>query len=85
MDCTPWENKYLGEGEEFAEEHFSNSSFFFHPLIYKPLIYKLWMNSSLQQQEATALGNPRASGGAWRQGCLLAGKFTAGAPCNQSC
>lgn len=29
MDCTPWENKYLGEGEEFAEEHFSNSSFFF--------------------------------------------------------
>lgn len=22
--------KYLGEGEEFAEEHFSNSSFFIH-------------------------------------------------------
>lgn len=30
MDCTPWENKYLGEGEEFAEELFSNSSFFIH-------------------------------------------------------
>lgn len=41
VDCTPWEKKkYLGEGEEFAEEHSSNSSFF-HPLIYKPLIYKL--------------------------------------------
>lgn len=25
MDYMPWENKYLREGEEFAEEHFSSS------------------------------------------------------------
>lgn len=50
-----------------------------------PLIYKLWMNGSLQQQEATAWRNPRASGGAWRRGRLLAGKLPAGAACNQSC
>lgn len=30
IDYMPWENKHLGEGEEFAEEHFSNSSFFIH-------------------------------------------------------